>query len=58
MEKSEATPSLTTITRPNCPDCGARMMLARIEPEGPGQDRRTFACEKCGVDHSEVVEFK
>jgi transcription elongation factor Elf1 len=29
------------------------MMLARIEPDRPGFDRRTFECPAC--NHSEVV---
>ena len=43
---------------PECPKCGGRMWLARIEPEEPGYDRRTFECPEC--DHSlvQVVKYK
>jgi hypothetical protein len=32
------------------------MMLARIEPDGPGRERRSFECPKC--EHSETVTAK
>jgi len=34
------------------------MMLARIEPDQPGHDKRTFECPKCGNEVSEVINFK
>ncbi len=33
-------------------------MLARIEPDMPDHDKRTFECAKCGNEHTEVVKFK
>ncbi len=53
-----ATPYSATIIRPPCSRCGTRMMLARIEPDAPGHDRRSFECSKCGNEHSEVVVFR
>jgi DNA-directed RNA polymerase subunit M/transcription elongation factor TFIIS len=38
-----------------CPKCSATMMLARIEPEQPGYDLRTFECRSCGQTES-VIE--
>jgi hypothetical protein len=35
------------IERPACPTCGITMMLACIEPDKPGHDRRTFECFEC-----------
>jgi predicted RNA-binding Zn-ribbon protein involved in translation (DUF1610 family) len=35
------------ITSPQCPKCGAMMLLRIIEPERPGFDSRTFECPKC-----------
>jgi ribosomal protein S27AE len=54
------TPYSDSITRPNCPRCGTRMMLARLSPvpNKPGHDKRTFECPKCGNEVSEVVKFK
>jgi hypothetical protein len=51
-----STPSesyIVSIARPHCAKCGNLMMLARIEPDTPDHDRRTFECANCG--HSEVT---
>ena len=55
-----ATPYADSSTRPDCPRCGTRMMLARFSPvrDKPDDDRRTFECPKCGNQISEVVKFK
>jgi hypothetical protein len=42
--------------RPPCSICGRTMMLARIEPEQPRYDRRTFECVAC--DRSETLVIK
>ncbi len=52
------TPYSDSIARPPCPHCGTGMQLARIEPEKPDHDRRTFQCGKCGHSLSEVVKYK
>ena len=45
MTFSEYTRENTPISaRPECPMCAAQMYLARIEPEKPGHDLRTFEC--------------
>jgi hypothetical protein len=33
----------------NCSGCGKPMRLARIEPDKPGFDRRSFECAKCNT---------
>jgi len=48
-----AAPSVA-IVRPLCPVCGTKMHLARIEPDKPGHEIRTFECPKC--DHSTEVK--
>ena len=53
-----ATPYSDLIKRPPCPQCGKAMLLARIEPEKPDYDRRTFQCAECGHSLSEVVKYK
>ena len=53
-----ASPYSAAIIRPPCPKCGAKMLLARIEPDKPDHDKRTFECPSCGNEHSEVVKFK
>ena len=44
--------------RPDCPQCAAQMYLARIEPERPGHDLRTFECPRCQHVETAVVKFK
>ena len=44
--------------RPECPTCWAQMYLARIEPEKPGHDLRTFECPRCRHVETAVVKFK
>ena len=50
--------SESVIDRPICGDCGAEMWLARIEPEKPGHDRRTFESPRCQGQVTKVVKFK
>ena len=33
--------------RPDCPDCMVPMYLARVTPDKPGFDLRTFECPRC-----------
>ena len=42
--------------RPQCPQCGSQMWLARIEPGRPGHDKRTFECPAC--EHVETRDIK
>jgi DNA-directed RNA polymerase subunit M/transcription elongation factor TFIIS len=44
------------IVRPRCPKCGTAMYLARIEPDVPDYDLRTFECPRCL--HPESVRAK
>ncbi|TMJ02156.1 MAG: hypothetical protein E6G97_13365 [Alphaproteobacteria bacterium] len=53
-----ATPYSDSIKRPQCLQCGTSMLLARIEPDKPDHDRRTFQCAECGHSLSEVVKYK
>ena len=39
--------SLAAIERPACPECQAKMMLARIVPAFMGTDLLTFECSAC-----------
>jgi ribosomal protein S27AE len=43
--------------RPECPKCAAQMYLARIDPDEPGFDRRTFECPRCQHVEIAVVRF-
>jgi len=45
------------ISRPPCPRCGRPMWLARIEPDKPDYDRRTFECSECGHEEDRVVRY-
>ena len=60
MQQIQTMPSLLGIGRPNCPHCGTRMMLARINPlrNSPDHDQRTYECPNCGNETSKVVQFK
>jgi len=42
MQQSQTTPASISTERPDCANCGMRMFLARIEPDKPDYDRRTF----------------
>jgi ribosomal protein S27E len=44
-----------TIARPKCLVCGAQMWLARVYPEKPGCDQRTFECPDCKHEATEIV---
>lgn len=58
MRKSQQSPSQQHIDRPMCPRCGAQMWIARIEPDEPDHDRRTFECPECDHSVTEVVKYK
>ena len=59
MAFSEYTLESTPITTwPECPKCTARMYLARIEPEKPGFDLRTFECPRCQHVERTAVKFE
>jgi transposase-like protein len=45
-------------SRPRCPNCGTPMWLARIEPDEPNHDRRTYECPECDRSITEVVKYK
>ena len=53
-----ATSYSDAIARPICPKCGAKMMLARIEPDSPSHEKRMFECPACSHEISEIIEFK
>lgn len=40
---------------PQCPWCGGRMLLARIEPYESDWDQRTFECNWCGHSDLKIV---
>ena len=46
------------IEHPECAKCGAPMWLARIEPDEPDHDLRTFGCKACGNSKTEIVNFR
>jgi transposase-like protein len=58
MRKSQQTAHQQKIERPTCPRCGAMMWIARIEPDKPDHDRRTFECPSCDHSVTEVVKYK
>jgi predicted RNA-binding Zn-ribbon protein involved in translation (DUF1610 family) len=55
MRSSHFIASNLDVMRPECPKCGTRMWLARIEPDEPGYDRRKFECPECDHELVEVV---
>ena len=46
------------IRYPNCPKCGTRMHLARLQPEKSDQDRLTFECPQCAYVEMEMVKVR
>ena len=58
MQQSQVAPSLFAVDRPNCPKCGTRMDLARIEPDKPDHDLRTFECTACAHVETVVTRYR
>jgi rubredoxin len=62
MTFAEYTPENAPINaRPQCPECKTQktqMYLARITPDEPGFDLRTFECPRCQHVETVVVEYK
>ncbi len=54
MHQTHISSYLDEIVHPTCVKCGAPMWLARIEPDGPVSQKRTFECQVC---LNEVVEI-
>jgi len=46
------------LSLPYCPNCSSPMWLARIEPDSPDHDKRTFECPKCENVLSEIVKYR
>ena len=44
------------IRYPNCPKCGTRMYLARLQLEKSDHDRLTFECAQCAYVEVEIVK--
>ena len=51
-------PARLVLNLPICPKCGARMWLARIEPDEPGHDKRTFECQRCENVITQTVKYR
>ena len=51
-------PYTKSIVRPPCPACGTQMTLAKIEPDKPNHDKRTFECPKCKHEENVIVKFE
>jgi hypothetical protein len=45
------------ITRPLCPECGAQMLLSRVEPEAPGHEKWIFECSGCDHESCEIAKI-
>jgi len=58
MRMSEFSPTDRLIAQPKCEQCGVPMWLARIEPDKPDHDRRTFECSICKSETIEVVKYR
>jgi DNA-directed RNA polymerase subunit RPC12/RpoP len=53
-----ATPYSNSITRPPCSKCSTVMMLARIAPDAPDHDKRSFECPNCNHEETLVVKYR
>jgi ssDNA-binding Zn-finger/Zn-ribbon topoisomerase 1 len=51
-------PPKPSAERPACPKCGWAMWLARIEPDKPEHDKRTFECPRCDYQETIVVKYR
>ena len=47
-----------SIQLPKCPKCGAQMWIARIEPDEPDYDKRTYECPACDNVLVEIVKYR
>jgi hypothetical protein len=47
MQQVHATSYPDEIVHPICSKCDTPMWLTRIEPDGPGLQKRTFECQVC-----------
>jgi hypothetical protein len=43
---------------PECVKCGAQTWVARIEPDKPDYDKRTYECPACENVMIEVVKYR
>ena len=46
------------ISHPKCPECGAEMLLARIESDEPDHDSRTLECQVCLKEVIKIVKYR
>lgn len=53
-----SSPIPTQVELPACPTCGTQMQIARIMPDEPDHDRRTFECPRCHQEKEMVVKFR
>jgi hypothetical protein len=58
MRQFQFIPHSPDIVHPTCAKCGAPMWLTRIEPDGPGSERRIFECQACQNEVIEVFKFR
>ena len=43
---------------PKCSKCGAQMWLARIKPDKPDHDKRTYECPQCDHVMTGIVKYR
>ena len=41
---------------PDCPKCGTKMYLARLQPGKSNHDRLTFECPQCACVEMEITK--
>jgi hypothetical protein len=58
MQHSYVESSLHEHEHPGCIACDAPMWLARIEPDRPDHDKRSFKCLACGEKTTEIVKYR
>ena len=44
------------IDHPLCTECGSKMWLARVAPDGPGREFRQFECPVCDISTRSATE--
>ena len=57
MRQFDSIPHSEDIVHPTCAKCGAPMWMTRIEPDGPGLEKRTFECQACQNEAIEIVKY-
>jgi len=58
MHQSAIDPVKYDLARPQCPKCGTRMWMTRIEPDTLDHEQRIFECPRCDHSLTETAKYR